>query len=425
MDEEAKGRDSLIDAEFQDRIAKYNLTAEKILPIIVISVIVDMLGYTMVMPLLPFYAQSFGASDFMVGIIISMNAVTSLIMGPMWGKLSDRYGRKPILLISQAGTLISFIVLAFSNSTMMLIASRLLDGLFGGQIPVINAAITDVTAPQTRAEKMAIMAISMTVGSIAGPMIGGYLGGINLVYPAYAACLMSCIAILASSVIYKETMPSARRKDLQELLKKRGGEENRLVLTRTVLLRLAQVFAMTFMFGMVFSSMSLVLNKRYGADATEVGSVLTMMGVFTFIYGGLLLRRVKLWLGERRLLFLAICFSLFSFVILPVLPTFRSFFLFIAFFSAGSNFGRPILTANLTRAVDEDKQGLVSGYSTTVNSVARIIAPLVSTGWLQLGGLRLGTIFINQYYMIGLSGFAAGLFFLVIYFIDQRTSSLS
>lgn len=423
MDEEARERARVIDEEFQTRIAKYDISSKKILPIVVISVIVDMLGYTLVMPLLPFYAQSFGASDFMVGIIISMNAVTSLIMGPVWGRLSDRYGRKPILLVSQAGTLLSFVVLAFSGSTWMLIASRLLDGLFGGQIPVINATITDVTAPQTRAEKMAVMAISMTVGSIVGPLIGGYLGGIDLAYPAYAACLMSCLAILASLVIFKETMPPERRQDLQRIMEERVGEEKRLVLSRTVLLRLAQVFAMTFMFGTVFSSMSLVLNKRYGADATEVGSVSTVMGVFTFIYGGLLLRRAKEWVGEQRLLLVAICLSLTAFTIMPVLPTFTSFYLFIAFFSAGSNFGRPILSANLTRAVDEDRQGLVSGYSTTVNSIARIIAPLVSTGWLELGGLTVGSLFVNKYYMIAATGFTAGLLFLLMYLVDQRTST--
>jgi DHA1 family tetracycline resistance protein-like MFS transporter len=423
LGEEAREHARVLDEEFQTRIAKYDISAEKILPIVVISVIVDMLGYIMVMPLLPFYAQSFGASDFMVGIIISMNAVTSLVMGPVWGRLSDKYGRKPILLVSQAGTLASFMVLAVSSSTLMLIASRLLDGLFGGQIPVINATITDVTAPQTRAEKMAVMAISMTVGSIVGPMIGGYLGGIDLAYPAYAACVMSCLAILASLVIFKETMPPERRQDLRRIMEERVGEEKRLVLSRTVLLRLAQVFAMTFMFGTVFSSMSLVLNKRYGADPTEVGSVSTVMGVFTFIYGGLLLRRAKERVGEQRLLLVAICLSLTAFTIMPVLPTFISFYLFIAVFSAGSNFGRPILSANLTRAVDEDKQGLVSGYSTTVNSIARAIAPLVSTGWLELGGLTVGFLFVNKYYMIAVTGFTAGLLFLLMYLVDQRTST--
>lgn len=423
MGGEARERARGIDEEFERRIAKYDISAEKILPIVVISVIVDMLGYIMVMPLLPFYAQSFGASDFMVGIIISMNAVTSLVMGPVWGRLSDRYGRKPILLVSQAGTLVSFMVLAVSNSTWMLIASRLLDGFFGGQIPVINATITDVTAPQTRAEKMAVMAISMTVGSIVGPMIGGYLGGINLAYPAYAACAMSCVAILASLIIFKETMPIERRRDLRRMMEERVGEAKRLVLTRTVLLRLAQVFAMTFMFSIVFSSMSLVLNKRYGADVTEVGSVSTVMGVFTFIYGGLLLRRAKERVGEQRLLLVAICLSLAAFTIMPVLPTFTSFYLFIAVFSAGSNFGRPILSANLTRAVDEDKQGLVSGYSTTVNSMARATAPLVATGWLELGGLTVGSLFVNKYYMIAVTGFAAGLLFLLMYIVDQRTST--
>lgn len=108
---------------------------------------------------------------------------------------------------------------------------------------------------------------------------------------------------------------------------------------------------------------------------------------------------------------------------LPVTSVFLAGSVFVAVFGADSCFGLPVLSANLTRVVDEDRQRLVSGYSTTVNSVARAIAPLISTGWLQLGGLKLGSLFIDQYWMIAATGFAAGLLFLVIYLVDQRTST--
>jgi DHA1 family tetracycline resistance protein-like MFS transporter len=415
-----KTQAKLIDEAFEEKISKYELSVKKVLPIVVISVIVDMLGYIMVMPLLPFYAQAFGASDFTIGIIMALNAVTSLISGPIWGKLSDKHGRKPILLISQAGTLVSFILLAISNSTGMLMFSRIVDGLFGGQIPVIIATITDVTAPETRSEKMSVMAVSMTVGSIVGPMIGGYLGEVNITYPAYAACVMSLIALIITSVIFTETMPFKRRQDLKEWVGAKIDGAKHLVFTRQVVLRLAQIFAMTLVFGMIFSSLSLILNQRYGATSFSIGNVITAMGACTFIFGGILMKRVKNQIGEPRMLFFAIILLIVGYLIMPNLPTLTSFYIFIVVFSAGNNFARPILRSNLSRAVGEDKQGLISGYSTTVESLARTIAPLISTGWLQLGGLTIGVLALNKFYMIAITGGLAGLMFLIFFLTDQN-----
>jgi len=412
----------LRDEEFDERLNKYNISAKKLMPIIVICVVVDMLGYMMIMPLLPFYAQSFGASDFTIGIITSLNAVTSLISGPFWGRLSDRYGRKPVLLVSQVGTLISFIILALANSTWVLMLSRVVDGLFGGQIPVVNAAIADVTRPETRSERMAVMAVSMTIGSIVGPMIGGYLGAINIVYPAYAASVMAIIAIVVTTIIFTETMPEERRRDLKVWADAKVATAKRLVLTRLVVVRLGEVAALTLASGMVFSSLSLILNYMYGATASDIGNIMTAMGVCTFIFGGVLMRHVKGWIGERRTLLLAISLLIAAYTIMPSLPTLASFLAFIVLFDAGNNFARPIVSSNLSRAVDEDQQGLISGYSTTVQSLSRAVAPLVTTSWLELGGLTVGSIFLSRFQMISATGVAGGLLFLCLFLVDVRMS---
>jgi predicted MFS family arabinose efflux permease len=415
-----KAQAKLIDDEFEEKISKYNISAKKILPIVVISVIVDMMGYMLVVPLLPFYAQSFGASDFTIGIVMALNAVTSLVSGPIWGKLSDKHGRKPILLISQAGTLAAFSLLAVSSSIEMLMLSRILDGIFGGQIPVINAAITDVSAPETRAEKMSVMAVSMTVGTIVGPTIGGYLGEINLVYPAYAACAMAAIAIIATSIIFNETMPKQRRKDLKEWRKTKKDDTNRLCITKEVVIRLCQVFTIIMMFSMTFSSLSLILNQMYNVTSLSIGNVMAVMGVCTFIFGAFLMKHTKYWIGEQKLLLLGIILLTISYAIMPNLPTFASFFIFIVLFSAGNNFARPVVTSNLSRAVDADKQGTISGYSTTMESLARTVAPLVTTGWLQIGGLSCGPLTLNEFQMIGITGILIGLVFLGFVFIDHK-----
>lgn len=421
---EMKAQLQLIDDQFQEKIAKYNISFKKIMPIIVISIMVDMLGYVMVMPLLPFYAQSFGANEITIGVITALNAITSLVTGPIWGRLSDKYGRKPILIISQAGTLVSFGVLALSNSTTLLMASRILDGIFGGQIPVINAAIADVTAPETRAEKMAVMSVAMTVSTIVGPMVGGYLGGFNLSYPAYAAMAMSVISMVMTLSIFNETMPKERREDINEDLERKNGngESTKMEFSRLVVLRLAQVFAMTFTFQMIFSSLSLVLDQLYGATSTDIGNIIGAMGVCTFVFGALLMVRIKDRIGERNLLFLGIGLLILAYSYMPLLPTLASFYLFIIAFNAGNNFARPVVRSNLTRAVNEDQQGLISGYSTTVESLARTIAPLISTGWLQIGGIAIGALVINEFQMIAVTGVLSGLLFLALYLMDLKSN---
>ncbi len=130
-------------------LEKYNIHPNRAMLTIILSIIVDVFGYTMVLPLLPSIVKDFGASDFFVGILIASNAFTAMIFGPIWGKLSDKYGRKRILVISQAGTGLSFLILATSNSVYIIMFSRILDGVFGGQIPVIRAYISDITTPKT------------------------------------------------------------------------------------------------------------------------------------------------------------------------------------------------------------------------------------------------------------------------------------
>ena len=413
----------LQDKAFEEKLQRFNIATNRILPIVLICTIVDMLGYMMVMPLLPFYAQTFGASEFTIGIMTSLNAVTSLISGPFWGKLSDKYGRKPILLICEAGTLLSFGILAVSGSIEMIVLSRVVDGLFGGQIPIIQATISDVTTPRNRSEKMAVMAVAMTVGSIVGPTIGGWLGALDLVYPAYAASVMALITIIATVVIYSDTMPEDRRNELKEAASRKPGN-GKLVLNRTILLRLGQMLANTLAVSMIFSSLSLVLNAKYGSTSTDIGNLMAFMGVCTFIFGGILMKKIKDRIGDQKLLLVGIILMLTAYVVMPNLPTFATFFIFVVIFNAGNNFIRPILTSNLSRSVEADKQGAISGYATTVQSLGRSISPLVATGWLQLGGLTLLGLHINQYYMIAGSGILFGLVLLSLYFVDQRSSDL-
>jgi len=166
-------------------LEKFKINQKRAMFTIILSILLDSFGYSMVLPLLPGIAKEFGAPDLMIGILISSNAISALIFVPIWGKLSDKYGRKPVLLISQAGTGISFLILGLSNSIDIILFSRILDGIFGGQIPVIRAYISDITTPQTRASYMGKIMVGFTLGMIGGPLIGGILGVFHWRFPPY------------------------------------------------------------------------------------------------------------------------------------------------------------------------------------------------------------------------------------------------
>ena len=420
---EKDARQIELEKEFEDGLAsKYGIIVKKLTPIIVLSLIVDVLGFLMIMPLFPQYVLSFGASEIMIGIMTAANALTAMIFGPIWGKLSDKHGRKPILLISQFGTIVSFAILAVSNSTSMLMFSRLLDGVFGGQIPVINAVLSDISRPETRSEKMALMGISMLVGTVVGPMIGGYLGSINITYPAYAATGMAIIAITTSYLIFPETMPKQRREDLQQEFreeKENGNTES--LFNRTVYLRLAQIFGTTMMFSLIMSGMSLLLDRRYHSDPMAIGNIAAMMGIISFIVGMGLMRPLNRMLGERKMLIAAITLYGLAYGSFPFLNTIKGFYLFMILLVTGSSLSRPVVRSRLTKSVHPSQQGAIAGYTTTVMSLAQIVSPLITTGWLQIGVLTLGGLTLEYPALIGGTGVLVVLMLGVIAFLDMSS----
>jgi|GEM_PF-1175070 MFS transporter, DHA1 family, tetracycline resistance protein len=411
-----------LETQFKAGLAsQYGIVVKRILPIVVLSLVVDILGFFMIMPLLPQYVLSFGASDFMIGVIVAANALTAMIFGPVWGRLSDKYGRKPILVISQIGTLVSFGILAMADSTMMLLFSRLLDGMFGGQIPTINAVLSDVSRPETRSEKMAYMGIAMTIGTVFGPMIGGYLGSINIAYPAYAATFMAGLAIVTSVMIFPETMPEQRRVDLQKQFHKIDGNGNsESIFTRTVKLRLAQMFGTTMMFGLMMSGMSLILDRRYNSGPMAIGNIAAMMGVISFIIGMGLMRPLNRRLGENKIFAGAILLFGVAYFVYPFMNTITGFYGFMILLVSGSSLARPVVRSRLAQSVTPSQQGAISGYSTTVRSMAQIVAPLITTGWLQIRVLKMGGLSLDYNQLIGISGVVFVALLAALAFIDRE-----
>src|SRR5207248_1963811 len=171
--------------------------ASPLLPIFLI-VAVDILGFTIILPLLPFYSERLCASPTVGGELVSTYAIFQLIAGPILGQLSDRVGRRPVLLISQAGTLGGFLLLAFSTHIWMLFVARMIDGATAGNLTIAQAYISDVTKPEERAKSFAVIGIAFGLGFLVGPAISGYLALFGYQAPIFAAAGLSFTTILCT-----------------------------------------------------------------------------------------------------------------------------------------------------------------------------------------------------------------------------------
>lgn len=406
----------------EEKLKMYNIDKRTAKLAIMLAIFIDVLGYSMILPLLPTIAlKTFGATNFTIGLLIASNALFAFISAPIWGKLSDRYGRKPILMISQAGTFAAFLVLGLSDSIEIVFYSRILDGIFGGNIPVIRAYIMDITDEKTRSAEIGKITAAMAFGMVFGPAIGGLLGILNWRYPVFVACSLSIFTIIITFRFLVESMPKKRVSDLRErrkVMKEQNKDMN--VLTKVVVLRLAELFLLIFAFIIINSSFPLVMTIRYNANVVLIGLFASIAGIILVITGGLLIRPTIKKFGEKTMLLFALLLAVAVFLIYPFLYEMWYLSIFIIPYMISHIFTRSILMTNLSKAVDEDKQGLVSGYAVNMMSIAQIIAPLLAYWYLEIWMVSYIGFNFDAYFLIGITCVFTILILLILVFVDMK-----
>src|SRR3954464_12236179 len=178
--------------------------------IIFLTIFVNLVGFGIIIPLLPFYAQTFGASPVVIGLLFAIFSLCQLVAGPVLGDLSDRHGRRPVLVFSLAGTVISFVMLALAHSVWMLFAARIVDGLSGGNISTARAYVADVTEPKDRSRAYGLIGAAFGLGFIFGPALSGVLARVNITAPIWAAAFLTLVATAVAWVWLPETVRRAQ-----------------------------------------------------------------------------------------------------------------------------------------------------------------------------------------------------------------------
>lgn len=344
-------------------------------------VLVDMLGFSLILPLLRFIAEGFGASDFTVGLLVSVYALAQFIGAPLLGRLSDRFGRRPILLISILGTFVGFLVLGFANSLWMLFASRLIDGATGGNISVAQAYISDVTDPEHRGQALGLIGAAFGIGFVLGPVTGGLLGQeFGYAVPAFVAAGLAALNMVLVAFLLPESLtPEARERlsarprpiiDIaglrQALTHRRVGP---LLTIRTVTALAYQTFE---------SGFTIWAPVALGLTARQNGMVLGYVGVLQVIIQGALIRPLTRRFPEGRLLTAMVGLagvSLLAWTLSPNVWVLMAVFVPLSIGMAVSN---TLQSSLLSKSVDPDEVGTVFGLSTSALSLMRIPAGVLA-----------------------------------------------
>lgn len=350
---------------------------------IFLIVFIDMLGFGLILPLLPYYAEEFGASDTVIGLLVASYAAAQLIGAPILGRLSDRFGRRPILLISLIGTLIGFLLLGFANTLLILFAARILDGVTGGNISVAQAYITDVTDEKSRAKGLGMIGAAFGLGFIVGPASGGLLSQWGYAVPAFVAAGLVTINLIMvalwlpeslkpeNRIIKSEKRPAINFSALVEALKR--PFTGSLLITR-------------FFFGLAFAIFQTIFAlyalRRFNLGATETGFILTYVGVLSVVVQAGVVGRLSQRFRDDLLIFVSVGIMAFSLLGWSLTPSVTVLLIVLAPTAFAGGILNTVLSSALTKAVEPQEVGGILGLSASIESATRVIAP-------TLGGILL------------------------------------
>lgn len=344
------------------------------LAILFVIVFIDLLGFGMVIPVMALYAERLGSPASQIGWLMTGYSAMQLLFTPVWGRLSDRHGRRPLLLASIGMTAVGFLGYALAPSFAWLLASRLFAGAATANIAIAQAYIADVTPPEGRARGMGIIGAAFGLGFVLGPAMGGLLSTISLSAPGYAAALLAAVNGVAAYFILPEPMThvrAERRAHFKALLEELG----RPGIRRLILIYFLAILA----FSGMEATFALLAAHRYQLDQKDVSYVFAFIGVVMTIVQGGLIGPLTRRFGERALLVVGLLLQAAALVWLPFaggLPGLLAACVPLAF---GQGITNPALTSLLSRSARAEDQGGTLGIGQSAAALGRIGGPITAT----------------------------------------------
>lgn len=347
----------------------------------------DLLSFSLILPLLPYYAQRFGASPFLIGALTAAYAVGQVFGAPFIGRLSDRYGRKPLLLLSIGGSALSFVLLGLAASLPLLFVARFIGGLFGGNITVVQAYIADVTEEAERAKRFGLIGAAFGVGFIFGPPVGGLLSISGYSVPALTAAVLEGLTLILIAAVLPESLSDQRKAELQGKPRQRFSLKRLWASVRDPrigkLLNLRIFTALAFL---IFqTNYALFVQQRLGYDAKATGLTLAYVGVLISIFQGGLIGPLVKRFDEHRLFTAGALLSGIGLAAWAFTPSTLWLLISLIPMSLGQGLVTTLNRSLISKAVERAEIGATLGLLSSVESGINILAPI-------LGGVLIGSV---------------------------------
>lgn len=350
------------------------------MPVLFLIVLIDLIGFGLVIPLLPFYAERFSSSPQEVTLLMATFSMMQVVFAPVWGRLSDRMGRRPVLMISMGAAALAYLWLGFASALWMLFAARALAGACAGNIAAANAYIADVTTPEKRARGMGMIGAAFGLGFIIGPALGGVVAGNNLATadlrsPGLIACGLSLIAFLGVVLVLKESLP----KDLAPRSRKSRIAALRDALARKTLARLLLIFLLaTLAFGGMEAVFALWAMAQFGWGPEQIGYIFTYVGVLSAIMQGGLIGKLSARFGEEKLLIAGLGLTALGLLAIALAHDLPVLVVAMSCLALGMGAMQPSLNSLISRRAGAEEQGEVMGVAQSVASLSRVLGPLLA-----------------------------------------------
>ncbi len=345
---------------------------KNVLGLLFVIMFLMMLGFGIMIPIMPYFAERAGVDSFGLGTLFASYNIMQFLFAPLWGSLSDRIGRKPLILFGLFGFAVTFALFGLSTSYAEMLFYRILGGIVSAAaIPTVSAMVADLLPPQERAKGMGVIGAGVGLSFVFGPVIGGVLGDQNYAYPFFAASGVALLTLFVVLAVLPESLPRDRRSG--------ATRENRgnpfVALFGSLALMYNLLFVVSFAFSGLETTFALYINDLYGMTPKDLGEMFFVMGIIAAaVQGGMIGRLVKRW-GEPGVLSVGLMLYAFGFMAILYSHSFWTFALSLSLFGAGQGMIRSTATAIITQRTSQG-QGVTSGTMSSMDSLGRILGPL-------------------------------------------------
>ena len=370
-------------------------------------VFIDLVGFGMIIPILPLYAQRFQATEWQIGLLLASYSFMQFLASPVLGSLSDRYGRKPVLLCSLIGSAVGYMLMANAVSLATLFAARILAGISGASVGTASAYIADITPPENRSKRIGLIGAAFGVGFVLGPAIGGILSHFSVAAPFWFAAILSILNAIIMWIVLPEPERHAVRQqgpvNLRETFEQ-AGSWRLAVITITYFIGIAGFAIVTVIYAQVS-------NRRFDLNQSQISYIFVMMGLIgAMIQGGAIGRLAKRF-GDVDLAITGFAVMALSMMAMPLAHSIPVFLVFSAGLAMGNSLSQPTISAIASKGASPALQGRVLGIVQSAGSLGRVFGPVIAGILLTSDHLRSNGRYGNTPFLVG--GFIIGIAFVL------------